>query len=144
MKLPDVTQVYAFSRHVGSFASGAVFYAAMFGVVNSTDAANATHAIAQIGDGFKEITAGGAVLFSIGMGALAVVKSSPLVQMIMGAAAMLKGKVDTSKVSPADQKTIMEATNTLPKVDAVVSNDEALAKSASPGIVAASQVVIKS
>lgn len=134
MKLPDISQVYAAGRHVASFAGGAVFYASMTGVVNSSDAANATHAISQIGDGFKDIAAGVGVLIPIGMGAISMIKASPLVQMLMGAHALLHGKADPSKMSADDQKTIMEATTTLPKVTGVATNDPVIAATTPPAI----------
>jgi hypothetical protein len=135
MKMPDASQVYAAGRHVASFAAGTVFYASLTGIINSGDAAHATDAFAQIGAGIKEIVAGVTVLVPIGMGAIAAVKASPIVQMIMGATALLHGKADASTVSSADQKTIMEATGTLPKVAAVVTNDQKIADSTSPNVV---------
>lgn len=135
MKLPDLSQVYAAGRHVASFAGGVVFYASVTGVVNSGDAANASHALSQISDGLKEIVAGCAVLVPIGMGAIAAVKASPLVQMLIGATALLHGKADASKMSADDQKTIMEATITLPKVTGVGTSDPAIAASTPSAIV---------
>lgn len=145
MNPPNITasQVWAFARHVPSFAAGAVFYAAAFGTINATDASSANHAIAQISGGFSEIVAGVSVLVPIAMGALAALKSSPLVQMVLGAAAMLNGKASAANMSAADQKTIMEATSTLPKVDAVVTNDKLIAATTPPKVVSAGQVAIK-
>src|SRR5579872_3215259 len=117
MKIPDQTQVYAFGRHVVSYAMGGVTAISMAHLWQSPqDAANAANAINQVSHGFQEIVAGGGTLIALGMGVVAAIKSSPIVQMLMGAAAMLHSKVDTSKVSVEDQKTIMEATLKLPKV----------------------------
>lgn len=134
MKMPDTSQFYAFGRHVVSFAGGAVFYATMFGVVNSTDAANATHAINQISSGFQQIVGGVAVLIPIGMGVMAAVKSSPLAQMLLGAAAMLHGKADPGKLNQQEQATLMEATAKLPAVAGVVTTDKAIAARTSPKV----------
>lgn len=145
MNPPNVTmsQIWAFARHVPSFAAGAVFYASAFGTIDVTDAANANHAIAQISSGFSQVVAGVAVLVPIGMGALAAVKASPLVQMVLGAAAMLNGKASAANMSVADQKTIMEATATLPKVEAVATNDRLIAATTPPKVVLAGQAVGK-
>lgn len=144
MNMPNQGQVLAFARHIPSFAAGAVFYAATFGVVNGNDAATANHAITQIGDGVKDIVAGVSALIPIVMGAMAMVKASPLVQMLIGAHALTSGKVNPNTVSPADQKTIMEATEKLPKVTAVVTNDSNIAATtASPNIVSTAQALIR-
>lgn len=144
MQMPNQTQILAFSRHIPSFAAGAIFYAATFGVVSSGDATTANHAITQISDGVKDIMAGVSALIPIGMGAWAAVKASPLVQMLMGAHALVSGAADPRKMSPDDQKVVMEATEKLPKVAAVVTNDKTIAATtASPNIVSTEQAVIK-
>lgn len=143
MKMPDMSQVYAASRHVASFAAGTVFYASMTGIINAGDAGHANDAFMQIGAGIKEIVAGVTVLIPIGMGAIAAIKASPIVQMLMGAAALLHNKTDVSKVSVEDQKTIMEATGKLPKVNAVVTNDPVIAAQTSPNIISSANVQVK-
>ncbi len=136
MKIPDQSQVLAFGRHIISGAAGAVAYASLFHLFqNPADAANATQAINQIGHGFTEIIGGVGVLVPIGMGVIAAVKSSPIVQMLIGATALLRGKADASRLSTGDQKTLMEATLKLPKVVTIGTNDAAVAAATPPGIV---------
>jgi hypothetical protein len=138
MKIPDQSQILAFSRHVVSYAMGGVTAISMAHLwQNPQDAANAASAINQVGHGFQEIVAGGGTLIALGMGVFAAVKSSPIVQMLMGAAALLHGKATAAGVSVEDQKTIMEATLRLPKVTGVSTNDAAVAATTSPGIVLA-------
>lgn len=129
MKIPDQSQVLAFGRHVVSGAAGAIAYASLFHLFqNPVDAGNATQAINQIGHGFGEIVGGVSVLVPIGMGVFAAIKTSPIVQMLMGAAALLKGKADPSKIAPSDQKTLMQATLLLPKVASIGQHDGPLLK----------------
>jgi len=143
VKLPDQTQVLAFSRHVVSYSAGIVTAISAAHLWQyPTDAAAATAAIDQVGHGFADIVAGVATLASLGMGVMAAVKASPIVQMLVGAAALLKGRADPKKLSTQDQTTIMEATGTLPKVAAVVTNDPNVAAATSPVVVATSQVVL--
>ena len=128
MQIPNQSPVLAFGRHVVSAGSGAVAYASLLHLFqNPTDAQAATNAISQIGHGFSEIVGGSAVLVPIAMGVLAALKSSPLVQFALSAAAMLRAHSDTSNLTTDEQKTIMQATEKLPKVAQVVTNDPVIA-----------------
>lgn len=145
MKIPSLSQITAFSQHAVSAVSGAIAYASLLHLFqNPGDAQVATEAVQHIGNGFKEIAGGVFALVPIGLGVFAAVKANPLVQFVLSATAMLHSKADASKLSADDQKTIMQATDKLPKVSAIVTTDKTIAAvTTEPGIISADQVVIK-
>lgn len=145
MKTPSLSQLTAFSERVVVAASGAIAYGSLLHLFqNPGDAQAATDAIQHIGAGFKEIVGGVFALVPIVLGVLAALKANPIFQFLAGAAGMLHDKVDTSKMTVEDQTTIMQATDKLPKVSAVVTNDKTIATlTPEPNIVSTEQVVIK-
>jgi hypothetical protein len=145
MNIPDKSQVIAFGRHVVSFGMGGIaFIAAAHLFQNPTDATDAANAVTQVSHGFKEIMAGGATLISIGMGVIASIKTSPLLMLLKGASAVLTNKADVTQLSTADQQKVIEATDRLPKVAAIVTNDKTIAAlTVSPTVVSTEQAVIK-
>lgn len=75
-------QAYAAGRHALTFASGAVMALASFHLISSGDAASATDAVSQIGDGVAKIAAGVTTLVGIGSGVYAAWTASPFRQLL--------------------------------------------------------------
>ena len=92
MNLPNLSQAYAFGRHIVTFSAGAITFAAMTNVVTSDQASTLTAAISQIAHGIGEITAGIAPIVAIVSGLYAARMQSPSVQVASAAAAVATGQ----------------------------------------------------
>ena len=145
MRLPTQDETVSFGRHVISYAMGAVSaLSALHMFQNPADAQQAATALTQIGHGFEEILAGGSTLVAVTMGVWAAIRQSPLFMFIKGATAVASNRIDTKAIPPEAQKVVMIATEKLPKVDTVVTNDPMVAATTvSPNIVSKDQVLVK-
>ena len=137
MNLPTQDQVLASGRHVITFVSGGVTTFAALHLITGGDANSAVNALNQIGHGFAEIIAGGGTLIAIGSGVFAALSASPLLQLLKGSKAIAADPSLAKDATVAQQATIATATESLPKVQAVIASDDVAKASPSPSVISA-------
>lgn len=115
MALPTTQQITTFGAFALTFAAGGVTFAASIHLLSAGDAASATGAFAQIGDGVTKVITGVTTLAGISAGVWAAWKASPFRQIL--------------------------AVNALPEVKGVITvptpDGRAIADAAPAGVVAA-------
>ena len=82
MNLPSTASVYAFGRHVASYAAILTGLLATLHLMTPEQVATAQAAFDQISDGVTKIIAGVTLLIPLGMGIIAAFTASPLWQLI--------------------------------------------------------------
>ncbi len=129
MNLPSQHQIAVLGTVVASSAASAIATLGFVHLLNPADAANATAAISQIGDGFAKIMAGAGTLITIGGTVYATVKSSPLASLFRASKTIAADPVLTEQVKVAtlaDKAPLVTLTDKLPEVARVgTTNNDA-------------------
>ena len=119
MNVPTQHQLAVAGTAAATSAASVIATLGMVHLLNPADAANATAAISQIGDGFAKIMAGSGTLITIGAGVYATVKSSPLASLFRASKAIAADPVLTEQVKSAalaDKAPLVILTDKLPEV----------------------------
>jgi hypothetical protein len=119
MNLPTQHQIAVAGTVAASSAASVIATLGFVHLLNPADAANATAAISQIGDGAAKIMAGAGTLITIAGTLVATIRSSPLVSLFRASKDIAANPALTEQVkaSPlADKAPLVILTDKLPEV----------------------------
>ena len=122
MNLPTQHQIAVAGSALAISATSVIGTLGFVHLLNPADAANATAAISQIGDGFAKMMAGAGTLITIGTSVYMTVKSSPLASLFRASKTIAAdpGLTEQVKVaSLADKAPLVVLTDKLPEVASV-------------------------
>jgi|GEM_PF-4057400 len=129
MNLPTQHQVAVASSALAVSATSVIATLGFVHLLNPADAANATAAVSQIGDGLAKILAGSGTLITIGTGVFMTIKSSPLASLFRASKTIAADPGLTEQVKAAtlaDKAPLVILTDKLPEVARIpTTNDEA-------------------
>lgn len=129
MNLPTQHQMAVAGTAVATSAASVIATLGFVHLLNPADAANATAAISQIGDGVAKIAAGAGTLITIGTGVYATVRSSPLISLFRASKDIAASPALTEQVKASaivDKAPLVLLTDKLPEVARVpTTNDDA-------------------
>lgn len=129
MNLPTQHQFAVAGTAAATSAASVIATLGFVHLLNPADAANATAAISQIGDGLAKVMAGTGTLITIGAGVVAAVRSSPLASLFRASKTIAADPVLTEQVKTAalvDKAPLVILTDKMPEVAGVpVTNNDA-------------------
>lgn len=129
MNLPTQHQMAVAGTALATSAASVVATLGFVHLLNPADAANATAAISQIGDGVAKIAAGTGTLVTIGAGVYATVSSNPIWSFLRSSKAIAASPELTQQIQAAplvDKAPLVAITDKLPEVARVpTTNNDA-------------------
>ncbi len=129
MNLPTQHQIAVAASAVAISATSVIGTLGFVHLLNPADAANATAAISQIGDGFAKMMAGAGTLVTIGTGVYVTISSNPIWSFLRSSKTIAASPALTEQIkasSLADKAPLVVLTDKLPEVVGVpVTNNDA-------------------
>lgn len=122
MNVPTQHQIAVAGTVAAASAASVIATLGFVHLLNPADAANATAAISQIGEGVAKIMAGSGTLITIGTGIYMTVKSSPLASLFRATKTIAADPVLTAQMAAAplaEKASLVAVTDKLPEVAGV-------------------------